>query len=269
LFTDKACALVHRLTRGNPRLINQVCDVALTYGYAEQARVITSKLVAQAAFDRSKGGILPIAALEDLCALACAPEDTTEIDAAPPQASSQQARQASLSQDFAGAHQVGTPEPFYEKGVAMRREGRFREAINMLEMADMLEQSGKAPSIGLKAQAQIGLCHRSTGDHQAAIQAFRSALKDESATPTEIMDVQYFLARTLESAGEKTEAAPLYRRIAQTNPRYKDAAQRAKDLSSKHKHSSNGNGNGHGKRGEGSNRSWLSSAIARLIGARD
>jgi len=63
LFTNKACALVHRLTRGNPRLINQVCDVALTYGFAEQARVITSKLVAQAAFDRSKGGILPLAAV--------------------------------------------------------------------------------------------------------------------------------------------------------------------------------------------------------------
>ncbi len=84
LFTNKACALVHRLTRGNPRLINQVCDVALTYGFAEQARVISSKMVAQAAFDRSKGGILPLAAREELNALASAPEDTTEIDAVPP-----------------------------------------------------------------------------------------------------------------------------------------------------------------------------------------
>ncbi|NWF72174.1 MAG: AAA family ATPase [Nitrospirae bacterium] len=269
LFTDKACALVHRLTRGNPRLINQVCDVALTYGFAEQARVITSKLVAQAAFDRSKGGILPLAAVEDLSMLANAPEDTTEIDTAPPQPGSPQPRQASLSQDFIDSQSIGTPEPFYEKGVAMRREGRFREAINMLEMAEMLEQSGKAPSMGLKAQAQIGLCHRSTGDYQSAIQAFRSALKDTSATPQEMMDVQYFLARTLESAGEKTEAAPIYRRIAQTNPGYKDVAQRAKDLASKQKHLSHSNGNGHGKRGDGSNRSWLSNAIARLISARD
>jgi tetratricopeptide (TPR) repeat protein len=269
LFTDRACALVHRLTRGNPRLINQVCDVALTYGYAEQARVISSKLVAQAAFDRSKGGVLPLAAVEDLSILANAPEDPTEIDAAPPQPASPQPRQAGFSQDFTDSQQIGAPEPFYEKGVAMRREGRFREAINMLEMAEMLEQSGKAPSIGLKAQAQIGLCHRSTGDYQAAIQAFRAALKDESASPREIIDVQYFLARTLESAGEKTEAASMYRQIAQTNPRYKDAAQRAKDLSSRHKHSSNGNGDSNGKRGDGSNRSWLSNAISRLIGARD
>ncbi|MGH7180451.1 MAG: AAA family ATPase [Nitrospiraceae bacterium] len=267
LFTNKACGLVHRLTRGNPRLINQVCDVALTYGYAEQVKVITSKLVAQAAFDRTKGGILPLVALDDICALASAPDDPTEFDAAPQQLRSQQLRQASPSQDFTGTHAIGAPEPFYEKGVAMRREGRFSEAINMLEMADMLEQSGKAPSIGLKAQAQIGLCHRSTGDHQAAIQAFRSALKDESATPQEVMDVQYFLARTLESAGEKTEAAPIYRRITQMNPRYKDAAQRAKGLSSKPKQLSNGNGNG--KRGKANNRSWLGNAIARLIGTRE
>jgi type II secretory pathway predicted ATPase ExeA/TolA-binding protein len=269
LFTDKACALVHRLTRGNPRLINQVCDVALTYGYAEQARVITSKLVAQAAFDRTKGGILPIATLEDLCALASAPEDMTEIDAAPPQPRASQHRQEGSSQDFTEAPAIGAPEPFYEKGVAMRKEGRYREAINMLEMAEMLEQSGKAPSMGLKAQAQIGLCHRSTGDYQAAIQAFRSALKDESATPQEIMDVRYFLARTLESAGEKTEAAPIYRQIAQTNPRYKDAAQRAKELSPKQKHASNGNRNGQGKREDESDRSWFSKAISRLTSSRD
>ena len=82
LFTNKACVLVHRLTRGIPRLINQVCDIALTYGFTEQARVITSKLVAQAAFDRSKGGILPLTAQDELSVLASAPEDASEIDAA-------------------------------------------------------------------------------------------------------------------------------------------------------------------------------------------
>ena len=110
LFTNKACALVHRLTRGNPRLINQVCEVALTYGFAEQARVITSKLVAQAAFDRSKGGILPLAAREDLSALASAPEDTTEIDAAPPQPISPQPKRtaAQLTEAETGKSISGT-----------------------------------------------------------------------------------------------------------------------------------------------------------------
>ena len=265
LFTNKACALVHRLTRGNPRLINQVCDVALTYGFAEQARVITSKLVAQAAFDRNKGGILPLAALEELSALASAPEDATEIDAAPPpqpsapQPSSPQPRPASPSPELTATRSVGSPERFYAQGVAMRQEGRLREAIDMLELA------GRSPSYCLKAQAQIGLCHRTMGDHGAAIQAFRAALDDQSASRKEVIDVQYFLARTLESVEQIAEAATLYRRIAQMNPSFKDAASRAKELSSKPKLATNG------KRVVASNGSWFGNAIKsfnQLIGSR-
>jgi type II secretory pathway predicted ATPase ExeA len=273
LFTNKACALVHRLTRGTPRLINQVCDVALTYGFAEQARVITSKLVAQAAFDRSKGGILPLAAREELSALASAPEDASEIDAIPPhpsspkpwpesqspEPSSPQSRPVSRSPDLTATRSVGTPESLYAKGVAMRKEGRLRDAIDMLELA------GKSPSYLLKAQAQIGLCHRSMGDHGTAIQAFRAALSDQSASRKEVIDVQYFLARTLESVGQTAEAAPLYRRIAQMNPSFKDAAYRAKELLSKPKHPTNG------ERGGASNGSWFGNAIEsfnQLIGSR-
>ena len=259
LFTNKACALVHRLTRGNPRLINQVCDMALTYGFAEQARVMTSKLVAQAAFDRSKGGILPLAAREELSALASAPEDLTEIDAAPPQPSSPQPRLASPSPELTATRSVDTPEFLYAKGVAMRKEGQLRDAIDLLELA------GQSPSYLLKAQAQIGLCHRATGDHGAAILAFRTALGDESASRHEVIDVQYFLARTLESAGQITEAATVYRRIGQMNPRYKDVAYRTKELSSKAKYLTNGD------RGGASNGSWFGNAIkslTHLIGGR-
>jgi len=249
--------------------MNQVCEVALTYGFAEQARVITSKLVAQAAFDRSKGGILPLAGREDLSALASAPEDATEIDAAPPppssplpsapQPSSPKLRPASLSPDITAMHSVGTPEPFYAKGIVMRKEGQFREAIDLFELA------GKSPSYRLKAQGQIGLCHSSMGDHGAAIQAFRAALNDESASPKEAIDVQYFLARTLESVGQIQEAATIYRRIAQANPRFKDAASRVKELSSRTKHPTNGKG------GVGNSRSWFGHAIEsfnQLLGNR-
>ena len=273
IFTNKACALVHQLTRGTPRLINQVCDVALTYGFAEQARVITSKLVAQAALDRSKGGILPLAAREKLAALASATEDASEIEAVPlqhspappwpespsPELSSPQARPTSRSPEFTATRSVGTPESYYAKGLAMRQEGRSREAIEMLELA------GKSPSHWLKAQAQIGLCHRSTGDHEAAIQAFRTALSDQSAPWKDVIDVQYFLARTLESVGQTAEAATLYRRLAQMNPHFKDAASRAKELSSKAKHSTPG------ERRVASNGSWFGDAIEsinQLIGSR-
>ena len=259
LFTSKACVLVHRLTKGIPRLINQVCDIALTYGFTEQARVITSKLVAQAAFDRSKGGILPLAAQEELSLLATAPEDAVEIDAVPPQHSSPQPRPEGPSPELTATRSVGTPDSLYAKGVVMKKEGRLKEAIDMLELA------GKNPSYMLKAQAQIGLCHRSMGDYGAAIQAFRAALSDQSASKKEAIDVQYFLAQTLESVGQMTEATTLYGRIAQMNPLFKDAACRAKELSSKPKHSANG------KQGTARNGSWLGNVIEsfnQLIGSR-
>ena len=141
----------------------------------------------------------------------------------------------------------------------MRKEGRSREAIEMLELA------GKSPSYRLKAQVQIGLCHRSAGDHGAAIQAFRAALNDPSASQAEVIDVQYFLARTLESVGQIHEAATLYRRITLVNPHFKDAAYRVKELSSRTKHPTNGKG------GVGNNRSWLGHAIEsfnQLLGNR-
>jgi type II secretory pathway predicted ATPase ExeA len=259
LFTNQACALVHRLTKGTPRLINQVSDIALTYGFAEQARVITSKLVAQAAFDRCKGGILPLMGREELRALASAPDDPAEIDTIPPEPTTFSPLSASLPPRIHATRPIGTPESLYDNGVAMRKEGLLKEAIAMLELA------GESPSYLLKAQAQIGLCHKSMGNHGAAIQAFRAALSDQLASRKEAIDVQYFLARTLESVGEIGEAATLYRRIVQMNPGFKDAAYRAKELSSRPKDPSKN------ERREGSSGSWLGSAIESFnqrIGSR-
>jgi tetratricopeptide (TPR) repeat protein len=253
LFTAKACALVHRLTKGNPRLINQVCDLSLTHGYAMQARVITSKLVAQASFERSKGKILPLSSREDLTVLANVPDDAGEFDAASQQPATLQASAPQWGESPLPARPSlpsVAPEPFfYAKGVAMRKEGRHQEAIEMLELA------GKHPSYRVKAQVQIGLCHRASGEHRTAIAMFRAALKDQAATRTEVIDIQYFLARTLESVGEIAEAESLYRRLVETNPHYKDAAYRANELSSRLRQQTNG-----GRRSEDAE-SWIGTAI--------
>ena len=259
LFTNKACVLVHRLTRGIPRLINQVCDIALTYGFTEQARVITSKLVAQAAFDRSKGGILPLTAQDELSVLASAPEDASEIDAAPPQPSLPQPKLASSSSEHIASDSIGTPHSLYANGVAMREEGRLTDAIEILELA------AKSPPYVLKAQAQLGLCHRSMGDFGTAIQIFRTILSDPSATRKDVIDVQYFLAQTLESVGQMDEAATLYSRVAHLNPLFKDAARRAKELSPMPKRRVNG------KREITRHESWFGHVIEsfnQLIGSR-
>ena len=117
----------------------------------------------------------------------------------------------------------------------------------------------------LKASAQAGLCYTEIGEHHAAIKAFRTALSDESTPPDDVIELQYLLARTLESIGEVEEAATLYSHIAQRNLSYKDAARRSKELSRKPKRSING------KREITRNGSWFGNVIEsfnHLIGSR-
>jgi type II secretory pathway predicted ATPase ExeA len=60
LFTDHACLLTHQVTGGIPRVVNQVCDMALAYGFAEQVSLITRELISEVVRDREKGGIMPL-----------------------------------------------------------------------------------------------------------------------------------------------------------------------------------------------------------------
>lgn len=59
LFTDAACAAVHRHSNGVPRLVNLLCDIALVYGYAEQRKQIDADLVDDVAREKQAGGIFP------------------------------------------------------------------------------------------------------------------------------------------------------------------------------------------------------------------
>jgi hypothetical protein len=215
LFTDKACAVVHRLTRGNPRLINQVCDMALTHGLSEQAKVITAKFVAQAALDRSKGGILPLDGIQELWAQAdsSVDPDETSVPVPPPQPNY-------FAPKPCLAPSTASPDILYSQGLALRKEGQFEEAIKVFY------QASHAPSYGLKALAQAGLCYKAKGENHTAIEVFRTALMDQSASLIDVVNVQYFLARTLESVGKDKDALPLYQRIVRISPNFKDAGAR-------------------------------------------
>jgi general secretion pathway protein A len=59
LFDEAALRLVHASSRGIPRLVNQLCDTALVYGYAEQIPTIGAELMAEVIRERCAGGIFP------------------------------------------------------------------------------------------------------------------------------------------------------------------------------------------------------------------
>ena len=59
LFSRTALRMVHASSGGVPRLVNQLCDVALLYGYTEQASRIDEDLMETVIRDRCEGGVFP------------------------------------------------------------------------------------------------------------------------------------------------------------------------------------------------------------------
>jgi general secretion pathway protein A len=59
LISAGAVDLVHASTAGIPRLINQLCDTALVYGFSDQRPSIDADLMAQVIADRTAGGVFP------------------------------------------------------------------------------------------------------------------------------------------------------------------------------------------------------------------
>ncbi len=64
LFDSAASETVFRNTGGVPRLINVLCDTALVFGYAEQAKRITAVMVEDVANEKRKGGLFRSPAIE-------------------------------------------------------------------------------------------------------------------------------------------------------------------------------------------------------------
>ena len=59
VFSPEAMALVYSCSRGIPRLVNQLCDTALVYGYSDQRPAIDAELMEEVVRDRMAGGIFP------------------------------------------------------------------------------------------------------------------------------------------------------------------------------------------------------------------
>jgi general secretion pathway protein A len=60
LFHFEAIAFVYARTMGIPRLINQLCDLALVYAYADQRSSIDLKLLQYVLRDRQQRGAMPL-----------------------------------------------------------------------------------------------------------------------------------------------------------------------------------------------------------------
>ncbi len=57
IFTKEACRMIHAAARGTPRLINQLCDYALVYAFADERPEVDADIVAEVLRDRGRYGV--------------------------------------------------------------------------------------------------------------------------------------------------------------------------------------------------------------------
>lgn len=113
----------------------------------------------------------------------------------------------------------------YERGLALRKAGLFKQAIEQFEKAT------SDPALALKAYAQIGLSQKSCDRYEDAVAAFRNALKLPGASTKDIVQILYVLGRTLESLGRIAEALEAYRWLRREDSLYRDVGERIDALS--------------------------------------
>jgi tetratricopeptide (TPR) repeat protein len=230
LFTHQATLMIHRLTGGIPRLINQLCDTTLTYGFAEESPFLSTKIVAQAAKDRSKGGILPLTDTDTLTATTNEQEEDERAQLATfaaeafPAAAAAKRPDATAPSGNDPRHKAGE---WYERGLALKKAGQYKEALQQFSTAAQDE------SLTFKAMAQAGLCLKTIGSPEEAVTAFRRALQSQRHSSADTIQVRYLLARTLELLGRIDETLEQYRWIRREDPLFKDVAERIERLSSR------------------------------------
>lgn len=220
LMTDLACRVVHRLTGGNPRLINQICDLSLAYGFAEQARTVTARLVVKAATDRKASGILPLAA-----AAASGLVSDEELRAEQAQVTQLSRLPAAPKPDAAPVHREESAAALYKRGVAFKEAGAFKQATAYFE------QAARESGLAVKARMQIALCLRAGGRTAEAAAAFQKLWNSGQGTAQERRQIRYLLARTLEGSGRRDEALEHYRALREEQSDYRDVTDRLGRLS--------------------------------------
>jgi tetratricopeptide (TPR) repeat protein len=224
LFSTLTCRKIFALTGGVPRLMNQVCDHALVYGYAAQADVITARLVLDAARARDRNGFLPFrtdpASIEpgqNEC-----DEEAAEVSKVPPVASNLGAPStATMDKRVAVDSAVS-----YREALALKQAGEFTRAIALLDRVAADE------AWRVKALAQKGLCLKAIGRYEEALAVYRTALDRPPGSAQDLVPLRYLLARTLESMGRSKEAVECYRTISREGRNYRDVAVRIDHLQS-------------------------------------
>ncbi|MCP9468667.1 MAG: AAA family ATPase [Nitrospira sp.] len=220
LFTDYACSLVCRLSGGIPRLINQLCDLSLAYGFGDGKERVTASIVLQVASDRARGGILPSDV--DPQTIQLDPDQVageSQISPAPPPSTDRTVEiQAARSAEHVELENLGLES--YQEGMDLKQSGRYEEAVKKFQAAE------QDPTFRFLARVQQGMCLRAAGRLDEAAASFRRALAVNGAKTEDLLNVRYVLGQVLDKMGRFREAQEEYRVIHRVDPLFRDIADR-------------------------------------------
>jgi tetratricopeptide (TPR) repeat protein len=224
LFSSVACRKLFALAGGVPRLINQLCDHALVYGYAGQDEMITARVVLDAAQARDQHGFLPLRAVPS--SLEPSEHECDEEMAEASTGRSVIADSTAPSATIAAERTAVDAVALYREVLALKQAGEFSRALALLD-----QLTGDRVWT-VKALAQKGICLKSIGRYEEALASFRAALDQPSESEPDTRSLRYLFARTLESMGRSDEAVECYRTIGREGVNYRDVAGRLGRLQS-------------------------------------
>jgi tetratricopeptide (TPR) repeat protein len=221
LFSTLACRKIYALTAGVPRLINQLCDHALVYGYAAQDETITARVILDAARIREKNGFFSFRTNPDTIE---PNQSDLEGEAGEMAANGPLRLEPGTASPVAVSASAGNPSALYQEALSLKQAGEFSKAIQLF---DRVIDDGVW---GVKALGQKGLCMKAVGRYEEALATFRIAFDRPSVSAQELEPIRYLFARTLESMGRPHEAIEYYRSIKRADRNYRDVAQRIDQL---------------------------------------
>lgn len=216
LFSTLTCRTIFSLSGGIPRLVNQLCDHALVYGYAAQSEMITARAVLDAARARVQHGVLPFKVSPESIELAQRELDDEQVEL---EACSKE-NVAIGAASAQGDHAEKPSEALYEEAVALKQAGEYSRAVGLFDRV-ALQEVWRA-----KALAQKGLCLKAMGRYDDAVTTIQTALESQLRSTQDGISLRYLLGRTLEAKGERDEAARMYLALQQGGGPYRDVATR-------------------------------------------